>query len=285
MIFIDPVNKMQPRKELKYFLKHSSKQGQHVSQESLELSEEVDYSYEFTLTPKRARSLTAQMSINVLILQTTMEELTQKHFSVSSINELDHIANDWQLTIQPPPREKKPEVALYSEQHPEKSTDQIQYNLLVPILCQDNKTITFTVVIHCNRLFSETHLYKAQHTPQIKVKPTSVPYTYDFLSELSPSLHFILDSDGELDQLSALSLSDTDTDSFKRSIKTQNPSLLNGLRIWRLQHNRLRLHIMGDEQFGAVFVENIFPMKREHQDTSKNSLVYDETATHFDIEV
>lgn len=281
MIFIDPVNKMLPRKELKYFLKNTLKKSNLVSQESLELSDQVDYSTEFTLTPKRMYSLTAQMSVTVLILQTAIEALTQKKFLVSSLNELNNITEEWQLIIQPPPVEKKPPSALYSEKHPPKNTDELHYNLLVPVLCSDNTIHEFAVRIHCNRFFAETHLGNTQFLPQIITCTTPAPYTPSFLSELPQVMEFLLDADGEPDQLRALS----DATQLINTQKEQNTAFISGLRIWRVQNSRMRLHIMGDESIGAVFIENVLPLKSAHHGTMQNDALDDNVNSHLDIEV
>ncbi|MFT2110749.1 hypothetical protein [Marinomonas sp. 2405UD68-3] len=281
MIFIDPVNKMRPRKELKYFLKNAPRKDNAVSQESLELSDQVDYSTEFTLTPKRMYSLTAQMSVTVLILQTAIEELTQTQFLVSSLNELDCITEDWQLIIQPPPVEKKSPSPLYSDKHPPKNTDGLHYNLIVPILCSDNTIHEFTVILHCNRFFAETHLGNTQLSPQITTCTTPAPYTSSFLSELPQIMEFALDADGEPDQLRALS----DTTQSIRTQQKHNTALISGLRIWRIQNGRMRLHIMGDESVGAIFIENILPIKNTHHEATKGDERYDNLNSHFDIEI
>ncbi|MCZ2721128.1 hypothetical protein O1D97_05550 [Marinomonas sp. 15G1-11] len=282
MIFIDPVSKLRSRKEIKHSLSQDHRKRALISKEEVDLSEAVNFQGKFILTDEGMYSLTADMSVIVLIIQTAINALCGKHLPVRAINELPEMNNEWQLNIQPPPVEAKQQRETYSEKRPAKESDIQHYALSIPVLSKDKQICDFNLSVTCNRHFAKKYMWP---TPEKKIKslPIASPYLIRFLSTLPQSLSFDFDDDGEPDQLSPLQVptSQRTENSFS---STEFPA--SGLRIWVKYKDHLRLQILGDSHFGAVFVGNILPQKSQYILNDKEKTAAElNTSSHLDIEI
>lgn len=282
MIFIEALKKLQPQQTGHHRTHILRKRFDQVQQDSVELSDEAAQAVEFELDESHKRPLNAEMSITATLLQKTLAFLCGYDIQIVSLTDLKPARSDWRLELQKPPVSSFHQSRTYSAETVVRKTEKLLYQFHIPLLSTGASTYDFNMYLYVPRFTAESNQWSLPSNNHIiELGKVKTPYSSFFLKELEKNYEFLLDQDGDSNQLTQLT--SIMTSNFATPPAPQN-LFYTGLRVWRLDNNQLLLTLLGAPEIGALFTANLAPTLHKPSSEAESDNKSRPTYSRLDVE-
>ncbi|TDO98145.1 hypothetical protein [Marinomonas balearica] len=250
MLFIDPITKLNLK---------SGQQNEPIKrrtplpkllQNEVDISSDAHTVREITLLTDQSHNLLPEDCLIANLLAAVFDTCEKKHTPTIPLQSIKQ-QNNSEIILQTPPIPNSWNER-YSNEMSQAHQKSEEFIATVPVICKNGYSIDFKLYLELGLGSPKRASLFEASLKHIDALPIKTPYEFDYISSLPHELTFIVDQDGEEDQIQKLL--DNHNEDSKRHVKYEHAV---ELRVWLINPNRIVPVILGDAHLGYVYVGNV----------------------------
>ncbi|WCN08306.1 hypothetical protein [Marinomonas mediterranea] len=269
MLFIDPITKTHLKiGQQNEPLKRRTTYSKLISDE-VDISTEAHSVKEIALFTDQTHELQPEDSLIANLLAAVFDKCEKKHtptIPLQSINKQTKRA----VILQTPPIPRA--LSHNNAGDVNESKHKIEeFTAHVPVISKEGRSVDFTLFLELGLGSPKIADLFKESKKKIDTQPVKTPYELSYITSLPKELTFIVDQDGEADQIQTLlDIKQGDAGDIGKAGKYENAE---GLRVWLINPKLITPILLGDANLGYVYVGNVTP-SHKHIQSEEHPVAY-----------